>query len=70
MKKEARVEIDEIDVRFFFLHVSIIYVICVCGSIDWLGMYKLKKSSGKTNKMSMLGSKHVTIHSNLFAHYE
>jgi hypothetical protein len=70
MKKEARVEVDEINVKFFFLHVSIIYVICVCGSIDWLGMYKFKKSSGKTNKTSMRGSKHVTIHSNLFTHYE
>jgi hypothetical protein len=43
MKKEARVKADEIDVRFFFLRVFIIYVICLCVSIDCLGMYKLKK---------------------------
>lgn len=70
MKKEARVKVDEIDVRFFFLHVFIIYAICLCGSIDWLGMYKLKKNSGKISKTSMLGAKHLTIHSNLFTHYE
>lgn len=70
MKKEARVEIDEIDVRFFFLHVIIIYVICLCVSIDWLGMYKLKKSSAKISETLMLRAKHVTIHSNLFTHYK
>lgn len=69
MKKEARVEVDEINVRFFFLHVFIIYVICSCGCIDWLQVYKLEKNSGKISKTSMVGAKHATIHSNLFTHH-
>jgi hypothetical protein len=66
--EEGKVEIDELYLGFCLIHVF--YIILPCGFIELLGVYKVKKKENITNKMIVMGAKHVITFPNLFTYYE
>lgn len=59
--EENKIEVDELDLGFFFNS---------CKSSNMLGVYRLGKKSNEIKKMIVLGDEQVVAHSNLFTYYE
>jgi hypothetical protein len=63
-----KVKIDELDLGLCLIHV--LYIILPCGFIELLGVYKVGQEENRSNKMTILGAKHVNAFPNLFTYYE
>jgi hypothetical protein len=53
--EERKVEIDEIDLGFYLIHV--LYMVLPCGYLD--GVYRNESTHSGVNKMFILGAKQV-----------
>jgi hypothetical protein len=66
--EKGKVEVDELYLGFYLIHV--LYIILPCGFTELLGVYKVGKEEIRTNKMIVMGAKHVIAFPNLFTYYE
>jgi hypothetical protein len=67
-REEKRVEVDEIDLGFFKLHI--LFKVSPRGYVEAMGTYKVEKRDEKIQKMTVFGAKLVITYSNLFTYYE
>jgi len=63
--EEGKVEIDELDLGFFLIHV--LYIILPYGFTELLGVYRVNKEA---NKMTIMGVDHVIAFPKFFNYYE
>jgi hypothetical protein len=66
--KEGKVEIYELYLGFYIIHV--LYIILPCEFTKLLRVYKVGKEKNRTNEMIVMGVEHVIVFTNLFAYYE
>jgi hypothetical protein len=66
--EEGKVEIDEIDLGFCFIHV--LYRVLSYGYTNLMGDYRIGRKHSRVNKMTILRVKQVLVFSNLFTYYE
>jgi hypothetical protein len=66
--EEGKVEMDEIDLGFFLIHVF--YRVLPCGYIDLMGAYRIGRKHSRVNKMIVLGAKQVLVFPSIFTYYE
>ncbi len=52
-RKEEKVEVDEIDLRFFLLHI--LFKVSPCGYVEVMGAYIVKKKRWKDSKDDYFG---------------
>ncbi len=62
------VEVNELDLGFCLIHV--LYIILPCGFTELLGVYKVEQEENKSNKMTIMGAKHVIAFLKIFTYYE
>jgi hypothetical protein len=55
--EEGKVEIDEIDFKFFLIHVF--YKVLPCEYTDLMGANRIERKHSRVNKMTVLGAKQV-----------
>jgi hypothetical protein len=65
--EEGKVEV-ELDLGFCLIHL--LYIILPCGFTKLLGLYRVGKKENISNKMVVMGAKHVITFLNLFTYYE
>ncbi len=61
-------EIDEIDLGFFLIHVF--YIVLFCGCTNLMGAYKIERKQNGVNNMIIFGVKQVLTCPNLLTYYE
>jgi hypothetical protein len=66
--EKGKVEIDEIDLGFCFIHV--LYRLLSCGHTNLMGAYRIGRKHSRVNKMTILGAKQVLVFANLITYYE
>ncbi len=66
--EKGKVEINKLDLGFCLIHV--LYIILLCGFTKLLRVYRINKEENKTNKMIVVGAKHVIAFLKFFTYYE
>jgi len=66
--KKGKVEVNKLDLGLCLIHV--LYIILPYGFIELLGVFKVGQKENKSNKMTIMGAKHVHVFPNLFTYYE
>ncbi len=66
--EKEKVELYELDLGLCLIHV--LYIILPCEFIELLGVYKVGQEENISNKMTIMGAKHVIAFPNLFTYYE
>jgi hypothetical protein len=66
--EKKKVELYELDLGLCLIHV--LYIILPCEFIELLGVYKVGQEENISNKMTIMGAKHVIAFPNLFTYYE
>jgi hypothetical protein len=67
-REEEKVELDEINLGFFLLHI--LFKVSPCGYIELMGTYNMEKRNEKIQKMIIFRVELVVTYSNLFIYYE
>jgi hypothetical protein len=68
MPKETFVEVYEINLKFYYLHILL--VVFPCGFKDFYGIYGLEKERVSHLKMIVKKKKYIIMYSNYFTYYE
>jgi hypothetical protein len=66
--EKGKVEVDELDLGLCLIHV--LFIILPCGFIELLETYKVGQEENKSNKITIMGAKHVNVFLHLFTCYE